>query len=48
VTGTLGVLSRAGSCGLIDLAEAFEKIKRTTFRYRQDIMDQFLKESGRA
>ena len=48
VTGTLGVLSRAGRSGLVDLAEAFEKIKRTTFRYRQDIMDQFMKESGAA
>jgi predicted nucleic acid-binding protein len=44
VTGTLGILSRAGQLGIIDLAEAFERIKRTNFRFRQEIMDQFLDE----
>jgi predicted nucleic acid-binding protein len=42
VTGTLGVLGLAGQRGIIDLAEAFERIKQTTFRYPQDIMDRFL------
>lgn len=44
VTGTLGVLALAGKRGLIDLAEAFDLIKETSFRYPQAIMDQFLKE----
>ncbi len=42
VTGTLGVLGLAGKRGLIDLAEAFELLKKTNFRYPQAIMDGFL------
>ena len=42
VTGTLGVLSLAGRRGMINLAEDFDRIKRTSFRYSQDVMDQFL------
>jgi len=42
VTGTLGVLSRAGQRHLVNLAEAYERVKRTNFRFRQEIMDQFL------
>jgi len=49
VTGTLGILSRAGQRHLLNLAEAFDRIKRTNFRYRQQTMDQFLSEiSGKA
>ena len=44
VIGTLGVLSRAGQLGIINLAEAFHRIKQTTFRYPQDVMDRFLDE----
>jgi len=44
VTGTLGVLSRAAQRRLLDLADAFDRVKRTTFRFRQDIMDKFLEE----
>jgi predicted nucleic acid-binding protein len=44
VTGTLGVLSMAAKQGLINLAEAFDRIKRTNFRYRQELMDQLLAE----
>ena len=43
VTGTLGVLGLAAERGLINLADAFERLKRTNFRYRQEIMDQLLK-----
>lgn len=46
VTGTLGVLGLAGQHGIIDLAEAFNRIKQTTFRYPQDIMDKFLDENA--
>lgn len=49
VTGTLGLLSKASKSGLLDLAEAFDRLKRTNFRYRQAIMDALLAEaSGRA
>jgi predicted nucleic acid-binding protein len=44
VTGTLGVLSRAAQRNLLDLAEAFERIKRTNFRFPQEVMDRFLAE----
>jgi predicted nucleic acid-binding protein len=44
VTGTLGVLGLAGKRGLVNLGEAFELIKKTSFRYPQSIMDEFLNE----
>jgi predicted nucleic acid-binding protein len=42
VIGTLRVLHLAARRGLLDLAESFERVKRTNFRYRQEIMDQLL------
>lgn len=42
VTGTLGVLALAARRGLIDLAASFAQLKRTNFRYRQEIMDVLL------
>jgi predicted nucleic acid-binding protein len=42
VTGTLGVLGRAAQRHLLDLREAFDRLKRTNFRYRQEVMDEFL------
>jgi len=45
VTGTLGVLSRAADRQLLNLREAFERIKHTNFRYRQEIMDEFLEKT---
>ena len=42
VTGTLGVLTLAARRGLIDLADSFARLKRTNFRYRQEIMDVLL------
>jgi predicted nucleic acid-binding protein len=42
VTGTLGVLSLAARRGLVDLADSFARLKRTNFRYRQEIMDELL------
>jgi predicted nucleic acid-binding protein len=49
VTGTLGILQRAARRGLLNLADAFDRLKRTNFRYRQEIMDKFLNEiSGQA
>jgi predicted nucleic acid-binding protein len=42
VTGTLGVLRLAAQRGLVDLADSFDGLKRTNFRYRQEIMDELL------
>jgi predicted nucleic acid-binding protein len=46
VVGTLRVLELGAPRGLLDLADAFERIKRTNFRYRQEIMDELLKQEG--
>jgi predicted nucleic acid-binding protein len=49
VAGTLTVLAMAAQQRLLNLAEAFERIKHTSFHCRQELMDQFLKEvSGQA
>ncbi len=45
VTGTLGVLSLAARRGLVDLADSFARLKRTNFRYRQEIMDALLEQN---
>jgi predicted nucleic acid-binding protein len=42
VTGTLGVLLLAARRGLVDLADSFARLRRTNFRYRQEIMDELL------
>lgn len=42
VTGTMGLLALAASRGLLDLASAFDRLRRTNFRYRQDLMDSLL------
>ena len=39
--------SRAAQRRLLNLADAFDRVKRTIFRYRQEIMDQFLDEQSR-
>ena len=39
VIGTLGILALAARQGLIDLVDAFDRVKQTNFRYRQGIMD---------
>jgi predicted nucleic acid-binding protein len=44
VTGTLGILSRAGQRNLLNLREAFDRMKRTNFRCRQEVMDRFMAE----
>jgi predicted nucleic acid-binding protein len=46
VTGTLGVLGLAATRGLLNLVEAFDRLKQTNFRYRQETMDQLLKEEA--
>jgi predicted nucleic acid-binding protein len=44
VTGTMGLLSRAAKRGILDLAEAFDRLKQTNFRYRRETMDALLAE----
>jgi predicted nucleic acid-binding protein len=46
VTGTLGVLDLAARRGLIDLADAFTRLKATNFRYRPEILDALLAQHG--
>ena len=47
VTGTLGILGAAARRGLVDLADSFKRLKRTNFRYRQEILDELLAEHSR-
>jgi predicted nucleic acid-binding protein len=42
VTGTLGLLDFAARKGLVDLAAAFERLKGTSFYYRQGFLDALL------
>jgi predicted nucleic acid-binding protein len=42
VTGTLGVLDLAARRGMINLAEAFARLKATSFYYRQGLLDALL------
>ena len=48
VAGTLGILSMAAERRLVDLAEAFERITRTSFHYRQETMDQLFADVSRS
>ena len=41
-TGTLGVLDLGARRGMVDLADAFTRLKATSFRYRPEIMDALL------
>ena len=47
VTGTMGLLASGAKHGIVDLADAFDRLKRTNFRYRQETMDVLLNEAGR-
>jgi predicted nucleic acid-binding protein len=41
-TGTLGVLDLGARRGMVDLADAFTRLKATSFRYPPEIMDALL------
>ena len=43
-TGTLGLLVRAARLGLIDLENTINRLKATTFRYRENLVAQILAE----
>jgi hypothetical protein len=47
VTGTLGALALAAERGLLNLSEAFDRLKSTNFRCPQGIMDQLLNTTSR-
>jgi predicted nucleic acid-binding protein len=47
VIGTLGILNLGARRDLINLAEAFEQIKRTNFRYREELMAELLESDDR-
>jgi predicted nucleic acid-binding protein len=47
VTGTLGILDLAAARGLIDLHEAVERLKGTSFRYPPDVLDALLARHSR-
>jgi predicted nucleic acid-binding protein len=42
ITGTLGVLDLAARRRLINLRDTLSQLKRTNFRYRQEILDELL------
>jgi predicted nucleic acid-binding protein len=42
VTGTLGILDLAAGRGMIRLREAVERLRRTSFRCRPDVLDALL------
>jgi predicted nucleic acid-binding protein len=46
ITGTLGLLTRSAQRGILDLADALARLKRTNFHYRQELFDELLKKYG--
>jgi predicted nucleic acid-binding protein len=47
VVGTLGILDLATERGLVDLADSLDRLKRTNFRYRPELLDALLKKHTR-
>jgi predicted nucleic acid-binding protein len=43
ITGTLGLLTRSAQRGMLDLADALARLKRTNFHYRQKLFDDLLR-----
>jgi predicted nucleic acid-binding protein len=46
-TGTLGVLKSAAEHGWIDLAQSFARLRQTSFRVSQQLLQQLLNEQAR-
>jgi len=46
VTGTLGVLGEAATCGLVDLTNAMERLRGTNFRYSPALLKATLERFG--
>ncbi len=47
VTGTLGILDRAAERNLIDLTQAFARLRQTNFRIDPGLLDRLLKADAR-
>lgn len=47
VTGTLGVMDLASRAGLLDLRDAFVRLRKTNFRYPPSLMEMLLEEEGK-
>jgi hypothetical protein len=45
VTGTLGILELAAQAGLVDFPQAAERLRRTTFRSPEALLDAMLKKT---
>ena len=43
IIGSIGILERAAKRGLLDLEEAFQRIKQTDFHVSDELLDQSLK-----
>ena len=43
ITGTVGLLDRAGARGLIDVSSAIARLRRTSFRVSPQILNTLLK-----
>lgn len=46
VAGTLAILGMAARRDLLNLPDALDRLKQTSFHYSQEILDQFLAEQG--
>jgi predicted nucleic acid-binding protein len=46
VAGTLGILGMADRRQLLNLADALNRLRQTSFHYSQQVLDQFLAEHG--
>ena len=46
VTGTIGILDAAARRRLVDFAQAVERLRRTSFRYPDALLDDLLKQHG--
>jgi predicted nucleic acid-binding protein len=47
VTGTLGVLDLAARRGIVDLAAALARLRKTNFRRREELLDSLLRQHNR-
>ena len=47
VTGTLGLLEMAAVRGLVDFAEAVERLRQTTFRSPEALLDLMLERNSK-
>jgi predicted nucleic acid-binding protein len=47
VTGTLGLLEMAAQAGLVDFGQAAERLRRTTFRSPDALIELMLKRHGK-